>query len=134
MNLRAATPPESCRPSIPYARAWNIGIRTVHIAAMSVLVGAHAFDVPAPRLHVTLGVTIASGAVLILLEAFSVTYRWLYQGRGLMVLAKLALLAVVPFAWGSRLPILLIVIVLASVGSHMPARFRYYSVVDRRIL
>jgi multidrug efflux pump subunit AcrB len=29
---------------------------------------------------------------------------------------------------------LLAVIVLASVGSHMPARFRYYSVVDRRVL
>ena len=29
---------------------------------------------------------------------------------------------------------LLIVIVFASVGSHMPARFRYYSVIHRRVL
>jgi hypothetical protein len=134
VHLRTATPPESCRPVIPYARAWNIGVRTFHIAVMSVLVGAHAFDVPAGRLYVILGLTIATGAGLIVLEAFSVTYRWLYQGRGLMVLAKLALLALIPFAWSSRLPILMVVIVLASVGSHMPARFRYYSVVDRRVL
>ncbi len=101
---------------------------------MSVLVGAHAFDVRAARLHVVLGLAIASGAGLIVLEAFSVTYRWLYQGRGLMVLAKLALLVLIPFAWAQRLPILMVVIALASVGSHMPARFRYYSVVDRRVL
>ncbi len=109
-------------------------MRTAHIAVMSVLVGAHAFDVAAGRLHGMLAAVIATGVVLIVLEAFSVTYRWLYQGRGLMVLAKLALLAAIPFAWDYRLPILMVVIVLASVGSHMPARFRYYSVVDRRVL
>jgi hypothetical protein len=31
-------------------------------------------------------------------------------------------------------PILLLVLVLASVGSHMPRRFRYYSLVHRRVL
>ncbi len=36
-----------------------------------------------------------------------------------------------PLAWDYRLPILLAVIVLGSVGSHMPARFRYYSVIRR---
>jgi hypothetical protein len=126
--------PESCRPALPHARAWNIGLRTAHIAATSVLVGGHAFDVPAHRLHGALVFAIVTGALLILLEGFSVRLRWLVQGRGLTVLAKLALLLAIPFAWASRLPILMVVIVLASVGSHMPARYRYYSVVDRRVL
>ena len=122
---------ESCASGIPYARAWNIAFRTAHIAVISVLVGGHAFDVPASRLYPILWAAIVSGGVLTVLEAFSVRLRWLVEGRGVMVLAKLALLLLVPFAWDYRLAILMVVIVLASVGSHMPARFRYYSVIGR---
>jgi hypothetical protein len=32
------------------------------------------------------------------------------------------------------LAVLLIVVAMASVGSHMPARFRYYSVIYRRVI
>ncbi len=126
--------PQSCARSIPYARAWNIAARTAHIVVMSVLVGAHAFDVAPDRLHTILYLTIGSGSVLVVLEAYAVMFRWLYQGRGLAVLAKLVLLVAIPWAWRFRLPLLVAVIVLASVGSHMPARFRYYSVVDRRVI
>jgi hypothetical protein len=126
--------PESCVRSLPHARAWNIGFRTAHIAVTAVLVGGHAFDVPADRLYGVLWLVIGTGAVLIFLEAFSVGFHWLFQGRGLTVVAKLVLLLTIPFAWSHRLPILLAVIVLASVGSHMPGRFRYYSVLERRVL
>jgi hypothetical protein len=51
-----------------------------------------------------------------------------------MTLAKLVLVALVPWCWPWRLPILLAVVVIASVGSHMPARFRYYSVIYRKVL
>ncbi len=98
------------------------------------LVGGHAFDVAAGRLYPVLWLVIVTGAALIFLEAFSVAFRWPFQGRGLAVVAKLALLLVIPFAWAARLPSLLAVLVLASVGSHMPARFRYYSVLERRVL
>ena len=51
-----------------------------------------------------------------------------------MVLTKLAPLCMIPFFWAYRVPILLAVVFLASVGSHMPSRFRYYSFVHRRVL
>jgi hypothetical protein len=35
---------------------------------------------------------------------------------------------ILPWAWDARLPILMTAIALASVGSHMPRRFRYFSV------
>ncbi len=127
-------PPRSCAPSLPHARAWNITARTAHIAVIAVLVGGHAYDAPSADLRPILWLAIATGAALIFLEAFSVRLKWLVQGRGLMVLAKLALLVLIPWLWSVRVPILLATIVLASVGSHMPARFRYYSVVDRRVL
>lgn len=127
-------PPQSCAPTIPHARAWNIAARTAHIAATGVLVGGHAFNVPRDDLYPILWLAIITGAALIFLEAFSVRLRWLAQGRGLMVVVKLVLLLFIPLAWSLRLPILLAVIVLASVGSHMPARFRYYSIVDGKVL
>jgi hypothetical protein len=114
-------------------RAANIGFRTAHIGVTGALFGGHVFNVPAPALLPFLWVAIATGAGLILIESHFGS-RWLHQGNGLMVLAKLALLCVVPFAWSARVAILVLVVVLASVGSHMPARFRCYSVIDRQVI
>ena len=38
-------------------RAWNIALRTAHLAAMGVLLGGHAFDVDPERLMVALADT-----------------------------------------------------------------------------
>ncbi len=114
-------------------RALNIALRTAHIGAMGVLLGGHAFDVTPERLHASLWLTIGTGVALAAIEA-GPRLLWFHQGRGLMTLAKLALLCAVPLAWDYRLPILLAVLVLASVGSHMSARYRYYSVVYRRVI
>lgn len=112
-------------------RAWKIAFRTAHIAAMALVVGGHAFDAATSRIYPWLLTTIVTGAALVAVEARDVSFRWVFEGRGLMVLAKLALLAIVPFAWSARLQILFVVIVIASVGSHMPGRFRHYSVIER---
>ena len=118
---------------IPNARAWNIATRTAHIAVTSVLVGGHVFDVSKDDLAPWLYGAVVTGLVLTLIEAFP-RLCWFYQGRGLFVIVKLMLLAAIPWVWDFRVPLLLAVIVLASVGSHMSARFRYYSVVHRRVL
>jgi hypothetical protein len=100
---------------------------------MGILLGGHAFDVESARLVWALALTIASGAALAAIEA-GPRLLWFHQGRGLMTLAKLLLLCTVLLAWEYRLPILLAVVVIASVGSHMPARYRYYSVVYRTVI
>jgi len=114
-------------------RAWNIALRTAHLAAMGILLGGHAFDVAASRLITALWWTVGTGLALGLLEA-GLRLDWFHQGRGLMTLAKLILVVSVRWLWDYRLPILLAVVVLGSVGSHMPARFRYYSVLYRKVL
>jgi hypothetical protein len=131
-RLRSLLFPEPVR-TLPHARAWNIAWRTAHLAATGVLLGGHAFDVHPNRLRLCLYLSIATGLVLVFLEAYP-SCRWFYQGRGLLVLLKLLLLCLIPWLWDYRLVILLVVVVIASVGSHMPARFRYYSVVHRRVL
>ncbi len=115
------------------ARFWNIALRTAHLAAMGILLGGHAFDVPPSRLVVALGSTVGTGIALVVVETGG-HLLWFHQGRGLMTLAKLVLVAAVPWFWDYRLPILLAVVGLASVGSHMPARFRYYSVVYGKVI
>lgn len=119
--------------SLPYKRAWNIAWRTVHIAVSGVLVGGHVFGQPPQSLLPWLSATVLTGAVLIGLES-GPYLRWFHQGRGILVLVKLLLLSLIPWFWDQRVPLLFLVIVLASVGSHMPARFRYYSLLYRRML
>ena len=114
-------------------RALNIAVRTVHIGAMGILVGGHAFDITPERLKVSLWLTIGTGITLAALEA-GPRLLWFHQGSGVMTMAKVALLCAVPLAWDFRLPILLAAIVIASVGSHMPGRYRHYSVVYRRVI
>ena len=114
-------------------RALNIALRTAHIGAMAILLGGHAFDVAPERLKLSLWLTIGTGLILAALEA-GPRLLWFHQGRGLLTMAKLALICAVPLAWDYRLPILLAVIVIGSVGSHMPGRYRYYSVVYRQVI
>ncbi|GAB6165813.1 hypothetical protein JCM19992_18130 [Thermostilla marina] len=124
---------ESPLPAIPYARAWNIAARTVHIAAAGMLLGGHFFDVARERLWGLLIVTIASGVILAVLEAWP-RLLWFVQGRGAATLLKLILIAVVPLFWPQRVWILLVVLAVGSVGSHMPARWRYHSFLHGRMI
>ena len=115
-------------------RVVNIALRTAHIAAMGVLLGGCAFDeVPRSYLLPSLWWTIGTGVALAAVEA-GPRLVWFHQGRGLMTMGKLVLVASVHSFWEYRLPIMIMVVVIASVGSHMPARFRYYSVVYRKVI
>lgn len=130
MSLGRLLLPETPR-HLPHSRAWNVTARTVHLAAIGALLGGHVFAVESARLVPWLWLAIGSGASLMAIEAYP-SIDWLAQGAGLFVLAKLALLCTVPFAWPWRVPILFAVLVLASVGSHMPGRYRHYSFIYRR--
>ena len=117
----------------PYARVSNIASRTAHIGAISVLVGGHVFSIDSARLIPWLYVTILTGALLLVIEAYP-DWRWCCEGRGAIVLAKLLLLCSIPWLWSYRVGVLIAVLVLASVGSHMPKRLRHYSLVERRVI
>jgi hypothetical protein len=118
---------------VPWERGINIGLRTAHLMTSSILLGGHVFDIQPSRLLVCLLLTIASGSGLILMELYR-SCRWIYLGKGLLVLVKLAMLVAAAVWWEQRVALLLLVVVVATVGSHMPARFRYYSVIHGRVL
>ena len=115
-------------------RGLSIALRTLHLASFGVLLGGHAFAIEAERLLPALYLTIASGAGLIVLELYVFGLYWLFLGKGIMIVLKLAMLVAVPFLWEYRLLLLFLVVVIASVGSHMPARYRHYSFLHRRVV
>jgi hypothetical protein len=132
MDLRAFFVPEP-RRHLPHARAWNVGARTVHLAATGVLLGGHFFGVEADTLLPWLYAAMASGGVIFAVELYS-SFDWLAEIGGLAVLLKLALLCAVPFAWSARVPILFAVVAVAGIGSHMPGRYRHYSLRHHRVM
>ena len=125
--------PEQIR-FLPGARAWSITFRTLHLAAFGVLLGGHAFAVDAEKLLPSLWLTILSGIGLVALEVYASGLYWLFLGKGITVLVKLGILLAIPLFWEARVLLLLLVVGIASVGSHMPARFRHYSVLHGRVI
>ncbi|MBI4571741.1 MAG: hypothetical protein HY713_00450 [candidate division NC10 bacterium] len=118
---------------IPCERGINIALRTAHLMTSGLLLGGHAFNIAPHRLILLLYLTLASGAGMILLELYS-SCRWIYLGKGVIVGLKVLLLLAAGVWWEQRLAFLLLVVLVGSVGSHMPARFRYYSLLHRRAL
>ncbi len=118
---------------LPWARPVQVVLRTVHIAAMSLVLGGLAFDVPDARLHAAGVVTVASGVGLLAVE-LARTGVFLYTGAGVASILKLALLGLGVAFPVVRFELYLAATILASVGSHMSGRWRHWSLVDRRTL
>jgi len=130
--LSAILFPETPR-HIPGERVINVALRTAHLMTSGILLGGHFFDISAHRLILFLYLTIVSGAGLILLELYS-SCRWIYLGKGIVVILKIALVIAAGVWWQQRVIFLMLVVLIGSVGSHMPARFRYYSLVHGRTI
>lgn len=116
---------------LPGARALRTGLRTAHIIAFGALYGGHVYSVAAERLEPALIATVATGAALMALELYRAPV-WLVQVRGAATIAKLALVASVALLWEWRVALLTLVAVIGVVTSHMPGRYRYYSLFHGR--
>jgi len=132
VSLRRLLLPDPPR-RVPGKRALGLALRAAHLTTFGVLVGGHVLSAEPDRILPFLQATVASGVALMTLEMAS-TCEWLVMGKGLAVLLKLALLLLVPVFWEARAPILLLTVVVASVGAHMPSRFRHYSFRTRRVV
>jgi len=106
------------------SRAARIALRTAHLLGFSVLFGGHWFGLPRAELLPWLYCTVFSGAGLIALELWA-GFEWALQLAGGLVIVKLAILALIPLFWESRVPLLAAVLIIGSVGSHMPASLRH---------
>ncbi len=116
---------------LPGARAFRTTLRTAHIVAFAALYGGHVYGVPASALRPALLATVLSGSALMGLEIYR-TPLWLIQVRGVTTVAKIVLVAAVAVCWDERVWLLTAALVIGAVVSHMPGRYRYYSLAHRR--
>jgi hypothetical protein len=114
-------------------RVLRTTLRTVHVLAVGAYYGGHVFSVPPERLAPAAVAVVATGVLFAIFEIWSAPV-WLVQIQGVATYVKLALIGSVSLFWDQRIWILSLVMVIGVVVSHAPARLRYYSVKDRRVV
>lgn len=114
-------------------RTVNIVLRAAHIGAMALLVGGRAFAAEGGALRPWHALTGLTGVALLLSEA-SHSRHWVYQARGLIVLAHVGAFALVAAARAWALPAIAAALVIGSVGSHLPKAVRKWSLRHRRVV
>ncbi len=123
MTIPSVTP----RP-LPGVRVIRTTLRTAHLLAFGTLYGGHVYNLPAQRLWPAMLATVASGGTLMALEIYR-TPVWLGQVRGMATLVKIGLVAAVAVYWDQRLWLLTAAVIIGGVVSHLPGRYRYYSLI-----
>ncbi len=108
----------------PLRRGVRIALRTAHIFSAGTLLAGYIFDQPASVLEPWLLGTVISGLLLLATDLHA-SFAVFFEVRGLGVLAKLVLLALVPLFWDARIWLLIAALVIGAVTSHMPRKYRH---------
>ncbi len=122
---------KSRRPG--WMRALDIVVRTGHIGVAGILFGGFLFDVPFSQLLLWHNLTIATGCGLLILELRH-SLNWPHQLRGVMGILHIAPLVYIHFRPDLAVPLLCTMLAFGGVGSHMPRRFRHWSLAYRRVV
>ncbi len=131
-NLRMLLFPEVPR-YFPWARPAQLILRSLHIAAMALVVGAIPFGASFEALRMPILLTLVSGALLFAID-LARDLAILSQGSGVAVLLKLGLLGMGALQPADRLPWYLAATLVASVGSHMPGSWRHFSFLKWKVM
>jgi hypothetical protein len=109
-------------------RWLSIAIRTAHIGVAALLFGGLILAVPFTRLTPWHHLTILTGCLLMALE-WQHDVCWPHRGKGLLALLHLSLCALIHVVPALTVPLLWAILISGSVGSHMPRRFRHWSML-----
>jgi hypothetical protein len=108
-------------------------LRTAHIAVAGILFGGSVFEVPYHDLGIWHHLTIATGTGLLALELRH-SLNWPHQGRGMMGILHIGIPGIIHLRPDLTVPLLWATTVLGSVGSHMPRKFRHWSILYRKVV
>ncbi len=127
---RRPVTPAPPRP-IGWRRAVNVALRTGHLLSVAVLVGGAVFDVDARRLAPSIVAAVATGGALAAVE-IAASPAWPSTVKGVTVLAKVALLSLLPFFPERRVSVLVLTLVVSAAVAHLPARLRHRQLLPGR--
>jgi hypothetical protein len=116
-----------------WARAAGIALRTAHLAAMALLVGAVHLAPPGAALEPWRAITVGTGLLLLALEA-SHSPHWVYQGRGVATVLHVVALGLVAVPVAGPRAATLAALGIGAVGSHLPRVLRKWSFRHRRVV
>ncbi len=108
-------------------------MRTLHLLAIVGVGGGVIFGLEKDLWLSYWWLAITSGALLILMDVIP-NPVWLVQVRGITIMLKLVLLALLGVYPGWDAHILMLTIILSAVISHAPGKLRYYSLYHRRVI
>ena len=124
-TLRSVLFPASPRHFV-WARPVQLGLRSLHLAAMALVVGALPFGATFQDLRAPILATLLTGVLLFAVD-LARDAGILVQGSGVAVLVKLILLGLGELQPTHRLGWYLGAVLVASVGAHMPGAWRHFS-------
>jgi len=121
-------PPE---PRQFIGQRWiKVSARAAHVVLSGILIGAFVFHVePATRWPWFLA-TLLSGLFMLCVDLYE-SGAFLLQMRGLVVFAKLALLALLPMFGEAGVWVLAGIGLFSVISSHAPSSFRYFLIWGR---
>jgi hypothetical protein len=117
---------------IPGARWLRTTLRTLHLIAVGALYGGHLYAVDVTRLQPALLSVLLTGGLLVCFEVWQ-SRIWVVQVRGVATFLKLGALAAIGLAPDWTVALLTLAMMIGSISSHMPGRWRYHSVLHGRV-
>jgi len=115
-------------------KRWSkISLRTLHLLAVAGVGGGILFALEKDLWINYWWLALVSGVLMTVMD-IAANPVWIVQVRGVVIIFKLILLALMVSypAWGSFL--LLVIIIISAVISHAPGKLRYYSFYHRRVI
>ncbi len=118
------------RRTPPALRAARVVVRSIHIPAIAMVIGAWWIGAPQAAQPLAWALAVSSGVALCALF-FLQSEWWFLEVRGVVILAKVGALLTLPaLSYGAGLWLLLIACFVTGVSSHMPGNLRHFR-VDR---
>ncbi len=108
----------------PARRMTRTLLRAVHVLCGGVLLGGYVFAVTGSALSMWWYATVVSGGLLFATDLHA-SCAVLIEVRGLVVVAKLALLLMLPATGELATWLLAAVLLIGAVSSHLPGRYRH---------
>lgn len=114
------------RPREFTGQRWiNIGLRTLHLLGVAFVAGGFLFSLPEEQWRLYWYLTLVTGIALSLIYVWS-TALWLFQLKGIAIIAKLVLLGVAFSLPAWRAELFSLVVIISGVIAHAPGRVRGY--------
>jgi hypothetical protein len=117
-------------PENSFRRLAKVLVRSAHLVGVAGVFGSAMAQEPET---VYLSLTLASGLMLVVMEAYS-SWIWFFQWRGIALYVKLLILLFMHVYPQTAVPCLILVIIISGFFSHAPGWIRYYSLVHGRVI